>query len=49
VKTHGSLPSEDAAVVLHFSLVATGHIKLRRIDGWEKIVTVLSQNTSVAA
>ena len=49
VKTQGSLPSEDAAVVLLFSLVATGQIKLRRIDGWRKIAVVLSQHTSVAA
>src|SRR5438034_193172 len=49
VKTQGSLPSEDAAVVLLFSLVATGQIKLRRIDGWQKIATVLSQNTLIAA
>jgi hypothetical protein len=35
--------------VLLFSLVATGQIKLRRIDGWQKIATVLSQNTLVAA
>jgi hypothetical protein len=33
----------------HASLVATGQIKLRRIDGWQKIAPVLSQNTSVAA
>jgi len=43
------LPTEDAALVLLFSLVASGQIKLRRIDGWRKIATVLSQNTSVAA
>jgi len=43
------LPSEDAAVVLLFSLVASGQIKLRRIDGWRKIAAVLSQNTAVAA
>jgi putative transposase len=49
VKTQGSLPSEDAAVVLLFSLVATGQIKLRRIDGWRKIAAVLSQHTPVAA
>ena len=49
VKTQGSLPSEDAAVVLLFSLVASGQIKLRRIDGWRKIATVLSQTTPVAA
>jgi len=34
VKTQGSLPSEDAAVILLFSLVASGQINLRRIDGW---------------
>jgi putative transposase len=40
VKTQGSLPSEDAAVVLLFSLVVSGQIKLR-IDGWQKIAVVL--------
>jgi len=49
VKTQGSLPSEDAVVVLLFSLVASGQIKLRRIDGWRKIAAVLSQHTAVAA
>jgi transposase-like protein len=49
VKTHGSLPSEDAALVLLFGLVASGQIKLRRIDGWRRIATVLSQHTQVAA
>ncbi len=48
VKTQGSLPSEDAAVVLLFSLVASGQIKLRRIDGWRKIAAVVSQHTAVA-
>ena len=49
VKTQGSLPSEDAALVLLFSLVASGQIKLRKIDGWWKIAAVLSQHTAVAA
>jgi transposase-like protein len=49
VKTQGSLPSEDAAVVLLFSLVASGQIKLRRIDGWRKIAMVRSQHTPEAA
>jgi putative transposase len=48
VKTQGSLPSEDAALVLLFSLVASGQIKLRRIDGWRKIATVLSQRAVAA-
>jgi hypothetical protein len=49
VKTQGSLPCEAAALILLFSLVASGQIKLRRIDGWRKIASVLSQDTVVAA
>ena len=49
MRTQGSLPSEEAALVLRLSLVASGQIKLRRIDGWRKIATVLSQHTAVAA
>ena len=49
VKTQSSLPSEDAALVLLFSLAASGQIKLRRIDGWRKIAGVISQHTGVAA
>jgi putative transposase len=48
VKTHGSVPSEDAALILLFSLVVSGQIKLRRIDGWRKIA-VLGQHPAVAA
>jgi len=44
VETQGSLPSEDAALVLVFSLVANGQIRLRRIDGWRKITAVLGQH-----
>ncbi len=33
MKTQGSLLTEDAALVLLFSLVASGQIKLRKIDG----------------
>jgi hypothetical protein len=45
----GCTPSEDAAVVLLFSLVASGQIKLRRIDGWRKIAAVLTRHAGVAA
>jgi len=31
VKTQGSLPTEDAALVLLFSLVASGQIRLRKL------------------
>lgn len=37
------------ALVLLFSLVASGQIKLRKIDGWQKIGVVLNQHTAVAA
>jgi putative transposase len=43
VKTQASLPTEDSALVLLFSLLASGQVKLRRIDGWEDIAGVLSQ------
>jgi putative transposase len=49
VKKQGSLPSEGAAVVPSFSLVASGQITLRRIDGGREIAAVLSQHTPVAA
>jgi hypothetical protein len=49
VKTQGSLPSEDVALALLFSLVASGQIKLRRIDGWQKIAAVCNQHMAVAA
>ena len=49
MKTQVSLPTEDAALILLFSLVVSGQIKLRRIDGWRRIAAVLSQRTRVAA
>jgi putative transposase len=49
VKTQGSLPSEDTGVVLLFSLIASGQIKLRRIEGGRKIAAVLTQRTEAAA
>ena len=43
------LPTEDTALVLLFSLVVSGQIKLRRIDGWRKVAGVLRQQTALAA
>ena len=40
--------SEDAALILLFSLVASGQITLRRIDGWRKIAAMLRQHTVAA-
>ncbi len=49
VETQGALPGEDAALVLLFSLVASGQTKLRRIDGWRNIAAMVSQHPGVAA
>jgi transposase-like protein len=48
VKTQGSFPSEDCAVILLYSLVASGQINLRRLDGYEKIVDVLTKEDQAA-
>lgn len=48
VKTQGSFPSEDSAVILLYSLVASGQINLRRLDGYEKIADVLAQEDRAA-
>jgi transposase-like protein len=49
IKTQGAQPTEDAAVILLFSLVASGQIVLRRIDGWRRIAAALTQRARVAA
>ena len=48
-RTRSLTDLEDAALVLLLSLVASGQIKLRKIDGWEKIGAVLNQHTAMAA
>jgi transposase-like protein len=49
VKTQGALPTEDAALVLLFGLVASGQIRLRRLDGWRQIPAVLRERRRAAA
>jgi transposase-like protein len=49
VKTQGSLPTEEAALVQLFGLVAGGQIRLRRVDGWRQIAAVLGQGRRPAA
>ena len=49
VKTQDSLPTEDAALVLLFGLVASGQIRLRRLDGWRQIPVVLRVRRQRAA
>jgi hypothetical protein len=49
VKTQGSLPGDDATLLLLYSLVATGQITLRKLDGHEKIAAVICARVAPAA
>jgi transposase-like protein len=49
VKTQGSLPTEDAALVLLFGLVASGQIRLRHVDGWRQTPAILRERGRAAA
>jgi len=49
VKTQGSLPGEDAALLVLYSLVGTGQITLRKLDGYEKIAGVIPARVTPAA
>lgn len=42
VKTQAALPSEGAVLVLLYSLMASGQIRLRRIDGWRDLPRVMA-------
>ncbi len=39
-KTQASLPGQDAVLLLLFGLLRSGHVKLRKIDGWHEMVQV---------
>jgi hypothetical protein len=47
--TQGSLPTEDAALVLLFGLIVSGQIRLRRVDGWREIPAILRERRQAAA
>jgi putative transposase len=36
-KTQGSLPSEDAVLLILFGLLRSGNIKTRKLDGWQEM------------
>jgi putative transposase len=48
-KTQGSLPTEDAALVLLFGLIVSGQIRLRRVDGWRQIPAILRERRRAVA
>jgi putative transposase len=39
-KTQASLPGQDAVLLLLFGLLKSGHVKLRKIDGWQEMERV---------
>lgn len=41
VKTQASLPTEDAVLLVLFGLVASGQIRMRRINGWQEMHRVV--------
>lgn len=41
IKTQGSFPTEVAALILLFGLIASGTIRLRKIDGYQKLKDVI--------
>jgi transposase-like protein len=43
IKTQGSFPTETAALILIFGLLASGTIRLRKIDGYQKLGEVLAR------
>ncbi len=49
IKTQGSFPTEGAALTLLFGLIASGAIRLRRIDGYLKLSEVLAREQAKIA
>ena len=47
-KTQASFASEESAVALLFGLVASGQIRLRRIDGYQHLADVLGRDNVAA-
>ena len=36
-KTQANLPGQDAVLLLLFGLLRSGHVKMRKIDGWQEM------------
>jgi putative transposase len=41
IKTQTVLPSADTAAMLFWALLASGHINMRKVDGWQTLATKL--------
>jgi transposase-like protein len=49
LKTQGSLPTDDAVLILLYGLVAAGHVRMRRLEGHEAMVQVSRDHLQRAA
>lgn len=49
VKTQGSLPNAQAAELLLFGLLASGQIRMRRVDGWKELGQIPEDRLRIAA
>ena len=49
VKTQGSLPDTQTAETLLFGLLASGQVRMRRIDGWEEMHQITLHRPAQAA
>jgi transposase-like protein len=49
VKTQASLPNEQAVLILLWGLMVSGQLRLRRIDGWQRISAVMAERLRQAA
>lgn len=49
VKTQGSLPNASAAERLLFGVLASGQIRMRRIDGWKELGRIPEDHLKIAA
>ena len=48
-KTQGSFSTEAAAVTLLWGLIAFGQIRMRRIDGYQHLYTIIDHQEEAAA
>jgi len=49
IKTQTVLPCADTAAMLFWALMASGQIRMRRVDGWQTIAKPLAQPVDLAA
>ena len=49
IKTQTVLPSAETAAMLFWALLASGQIRMRKVDGWPTLAKPLAQPVALAA